>query len=148
MVEADAVRELRAEVRKLRRSAWAWRAAGLLALAWAVARPVGAVGPQAGPKRMTVEVLTIVDEKGRERIVMAADDDGPEMMMFDAKGAGRIAMGVSQAVGPGLSIMGPKSDGRIQMGVHSDAPHAAHIDTFDPSDRMHPLLDKAGKPIR
>lgn len=74
--DADAVRELRSEVRRLRRSAWAWRAAGLLALAWAVARPVGAVGPQArGGKAVEAERFVVRDSAGKVRAVLGVWDE-------------------------------------------------------------------------
>jgi len=148
MVEADAVEVLRAEVRRLRRSAWAWRAAGLLALAWAVARPVGAVGPQAGPKRIAAELLTIVDDRGRERIVMTATEDGPGLWMFDAKGTARVQLGLGEDGHPNLNLSDSKLNGRFQLGVSPHADEPPYMDAFDRKGTAFPLLDKAGKPIR
>lgn len=74
--DAVAVETLAAEVRRLRRSAWAWRAAGLLALAWAVARPVGAVGPQGrAGKAVEAERFVVRDRAGKVRAVLGAWDE-------------------------------------------------------------------------
>lgn len=74
--DAVAVEALAAEVRRLRRSAWAWRAAGLLALAWAAARPVGAVGPQGrAGKAVEAERFVVRDRSGKVRAVLGAWDE-------------------------------------------------------------------------
>lgn len=64
------------EIRRLRRSAWLWRGAGLLAVAWAMFRPVGAIEPQRGERRVAdVERVVIRDGQGRVRAVLGCWSD-------------------------------------------------------------------------
>ena len=141
----DAMRE----IRRLRRSAWLWRGAGLLALAWTAFRPVGAVEPQDRPmKAIRAEALIVVDEKGRDRLVLSCEDNGPSIDMFDAKGDGRIQMTVSESSGPFVAVMGSKSKGRLQLGVSPHGAEPTHIDTLDDKGNAYPLLGKDGRPIR
>lgn len=137
------------EIRQLKRSAWLWRGAGLIAIAWGFFRPVGAVEPQGRPlKSVRAEALIVVDDKGRDRIVLGCEDDGPDITLFDGKGHGRIQATVSDGTGPFVALMGSKSKGRLQLGVSPGGAEAAHIDTLDDKGNAYPLIGKDGRPVR
>ena len=134
----DAMRE----VRRLRRSAWIWRGAGVLAVAWAMFRPVGAVEPQRGERRTAdVERLVIRDGQGRIRAVLGCWSDS---IILD----GKIQPVADSTVG--LKLFGKKDpeDPQASFTARQDGGNTIRIPIKDKTQINLFFLHLGAKPLQ
>ncbi len=117
---ATRVEALERENRRLKRVALLV-AAALTALA--------AIGMSAPPtKTLDLEILRIVDAKGKARAVLGMGDDGPALAMLDEKGRLRANLGVAKE-GTSLDLLDASETPRAQLVV--DAKQEPHLDFTD-----------------
>jgi hypothetical protein len=83
---------------------------------------------------------------GTDALSIAGGGDGsPSVDVFDRKGDARVQLSLSDA-GPNLSLHHTKIRTRFQLGILSSG--VPYMDFFDQKDRVLPMLDKAGIPLR
>jgi hypothetical protein len=104
--------------RELRR----WRVAGIATLA--LGTIVAAVAMAEPPAReLRVETLRIVDQSGRERIVLTAVPGVPDMTFLDANGQTRLTLDIADDSKPVLVISeSGQAKGRLTLGIENGSP--------------------------
>jgi hypothetical protein len=104
--------------RELRR----WRLGGIITLA--LATLVAAVAMADPPaKELRVETMRIVDQSGRERIVLTAVPGVPDMTFLDANGQTRLTLDIADDSKPVLVISeSGQAKGRLTLGIENGSP--------------------------
>jgi hypothetical protein len=123
--EQEILRRLDRMERALRR----WRLGALAALSLAV---VGvAAGALAEPaKELDVRTLRLVDRRGKERIVLTAEDGIPDMTFLDPAGKGRLTLDITEDRVPVLlfSESGEEKNGLTLGFGEEDGPMLQFLD--------------------
>ncbi|HET9951675.1 MAG TPA: hypothetical protein VFS09_07775 [Candidatus Eisenbacteria bacterium] len=104
-----------------------WKRGVLLAAtAFAAAAILGMAPPPT--RTLDLEVLRIVDARGKARAVLAMGDEGPALSFFDEKGRLRANLGVAKE-GPSLDLLDTAESPRAQLTV--DGKQDPHLDFID-----------------
>jgi hypothetical protein len=133
----------------LERSCLRWRAFGAcLAVVLAILGIAGAVAPP--PKLLTLQTLRIVDEKGKERIVLDATGGDATLSVCDAGQAPRILLGVAPDKASFLMFgEGASETNRIMFGMgNTGAPLLLMKDTEGKIRLDAGVYPKAGAMLR
>jgi hypothetical protein len=118
----DFEQEMRARLAQLERQLRHWRHGAFAALGLASLVVAGAM---AGPpvKEMSVKTLRVVDDAGKDRIVLTADPDKPDMTFFDPSGKSRLTLDIAKDRRPVLVFAHDSSDtagDRLTLGLEEE----------------------------
>jgi hypothetical protein len=115
-------KETRDRLDRLERGLRRWRSVGIVALALAII--VAAVAMADPPaKELRVETLRIVEQNGRERIVLTAVPGVPDMTFFDPSGHARLTLDIADDNKPVLVISeSSQAKGRLTLGIDNGTP--------------------------
>jgi hypothetical protein len=114
-------------VEALERENRRWRRAALVAIsAFAAAAALGLSAPPA--KTLDLQLLRIVDARGKTRAVLGMGDEGPALALLDEKGRLRANFGVEKD-GPSLDLLDASETPRAQLTV--DGKQEPHLDFTD-----------------
>jgi hypothetical protein len=110
-------REMKTRLDRLERQLRRWRL-GAAALAAVVA--VGATAPAV--KDLSVKTLRIIDDAGRERIVLTAEPSKPDMTFFDPSGKSRLTLDIAKDRRPMLLFADEsgKESNRLTLGLEDE----------------------------
>lgn len=162
------LRELRADLRALRRANERWRRLSMLAfLALAVVLLTAAVMPRpavleaeqllirdaSGRVRVAVKpldgatILTFRDHLERDRLALGVLDDGtPVLSVYDGERRRRLALGVLAADSPGLRLYGKDGVPRLTLVIARDDRPALQLTASDGSTRARLALEENDVP--
>jgi hypothetical protein len=114
-------REMRARVELVERQLRRWRRGAAVAIGLVV---VVVAGAMAAPplKDFSVRTLRIVDDAGRDRIVLTADPQQADLTFFDPSGKSRLTLDVAKDRRPLLifSDESGKVSNRMTLGVEDE----------------------------
>jgi hypothetical protein len=104
----------------LERSCTRWRAFGAcLAVVLVLLGTAGAMAP--AEKVLTVQTLRVVDEKGKERVVLEGTGGAPGLAVYDAEETSRVILGVARDGAAFLMFAeGETETNRIMLGLNAD----------------------------
>jgi hypothetical protein len=101
----------------------------VLLLAAAAVAAAALLGMSAPPtKTLDLEVLRILDGRGKVRALLASGDEGPMLSLFDDAGRLRANLGVAKE-GPSLDLLDTAETPRAQLTV--DGKQNPHLDFTD-----------------
>ncbi|HEU4726082.1 MAG TPA: hypothetical protein VFU59_12420 [Candidatus Eisenbacteria bacterium] len=104
-----------------------WKRTALVAAAILAAAAV--VGMSAPPsKTLDLELLRIVDARGKARAILGMGEEGPALSLIDEKGRLRANLGLEQA-GPSLDLLDTAEAPRAQLAV--DGKQGPRLDFTD-----------------
>jgi hypothetical protein len=130
--QAEFEDETRARLDRMERELRHWRLGGVLALSLAVVAVACAMA-QAPAKELSVETLRIVEQGGKDRLVLTAAPGIPDMTFLDPMGHSRLTLDIAGDEKPVLAISESGHErGRLTIGIENGSP-------------MLRLYDKAGK---
>jgi hypothetical protein len=114
--------ETRDRLSRMERELRRWRLGGIAALALAtVVVAVAMADPPA--KELRVETLRIVEQSGKERIVLTAVPGVPDMTFLDASGRTRLTLDIADDSKPVLVISESGHEkGRLTLGIENGSP--------------------------
>jgi hypothetical protein len=99
-----------------------WRIGGLLTLAAAIVAGLTAMADPPA-KELRVETLRIVQRDGKDRIVLTAIPEIPDMTFFDPMGKARLTLDIANDKQPELAIAeSGKDKGRLAIGIDNGTP--------------------------
>ncbi len=99
-----------------------WRIGSMLALAAVVVAGLTAMADPPA-KELRVETLRIVQSDGKDRIVLTAIPEIPDMTFYDPSGRGRLTLDIANDKEPELAIAGAgKAKGRLAIGIDNGTP--------------------------
>lgn len=125
--DAAPLATLQRRVDALERENRRWKRVALFVAA--VLGAAAVVGMSAPPtKTLDLEILRIVDGKGKARAVLGVGDEGPSLALFDEKGRLRANLGVAKE-GPSLDLLDTAESPRAQLMV--DEKQDPHLDFTD-----------------
>ena len=112
---AHTAKSLIERVEALERENRKWKRTALVAAAALAAAAV--VGMSSPPqKTLDLELLRIVDARGKARVILGMGEQGPALSLLDEKGRLRANLGLEQA-GPSLDLLDAKETPRAQLAV-------------------------------
>lgn len=115
---ASTAKSLIERVEALERENRKWKRTALVAAALLAAAAV--VGMSSPPqKTLDLELLRIVDAKGKARVILGMGEQGPALSLLDDKGRLRANLGLEQA-GPSLDLLDAKETPRAQLAVDGE----------------------------
>jgi hypothetical protein len=114
--------EMRDRLDRMERALRRWRLGGIVTLA---AATVAFAGAMADPpaKELRVETLRIVEQGGRERIILTAVPGVPDMTFLDPSGHSRLTLDIADDNKPVLTISeSGHAKGRLTLGIENGSP--------------------------
>jgi hypothetical protein len=114
--------ETRDRLDRMERELRRWRLGGIASLALAtVVVAVAMADPPA--KEIRVETLHIVEQSGRERIILTAKPGVPDMTFLDPAGHTRLTLDIADDTKPVLAISeSGQAKGRLTLGIENGSP--------------------------
>jgi len=133
----DDIAALADRLRAVERSQGRWRRATIaLAVTALGAVLVGMSAPPA--KRVDAEVIRVLDSRGKTRMILTADENGPAVALLDEHGRLRANLGVARE-GPSLDLLDEKETPRAQLTVDQNSePHLGFTDAKGGLVTLHP----------
>jgi hypothetical protein len=122
-----------------------WRIGGVFFLSLAIL--VAAVAMSDPPaKELSVQSLRVVDQEGKERIVLTADPKVPDMIFYDPAGKSRLMLDIADDHKPVLSFAEAGSESRLTLGLEDGTPM---LNLFDQAGKKRVAfgIPKAGGPV-
>ena len=118
-IREDEIRDrLERMERELRR--WRW-GAGIVLMLGVVATAAAMADP--ATKELRVQTLRIVDREGKDRIVLTAEQNIPDMTFLDPKGKSRLTLDIAADHKPVLQFAeAGEEKGRLTMGMEEAGP--------------------------
>jgi hypothetical protein len=114
--------EMRDRLNRLERELRSWRLGGMLALSLAIVI-VAAAMAQPPAKELRVETLKIVQNDGKERIVLTAVPGVPDMTFLDPAGESRLTLDIANDHKPVLMVADTaKGKGNLVLGIEDGSP--------------------------
>jgi len=115
-------KETRDRLQRLERGLRLWRSVGILALSLAtVVAAVAMADPPA--KELRVETVRIVEQNGRERIILTAVPGVPDMTFLDPSGHTRLTLDIADDNKPMLVVSeSGQAKGRLTLGIENGSP--------------------------
>jgi hypothetical protein len=114
--------EMHARLERLERELRRWRLGGLMLVALAIVAVAGAMA-QPPARETRVETLRIVQQDGRERIVLTAVPGVPDMTFLDPAGNTRLTLDIADDSKPVLAISeSGAARGRLTLGIENGSP--------------------------
>lgn len=93
--------------------------------------------------------LQLLDDKGRARILLAVDGDGPAVQVCDESGKLQLSLGSSAADGSyGLSMIDEQGKVRARAVMRKELQGIASFCLYDPSGQVRANLSIAGGPAQ
>ncbi len=123
--------EMRGRLSRMERELRRWRLGGTLLLTLTAVVVAGAMAAPA-VQEMRVTTLRIVDQQGKDRIVLTAEPKIPDMIFFDPAGKSRLTLDIAEDHKPVLSFSESGKESRLTIGLEEGTP-------------MLNLYDQAGK---
>ncbi|MEK7348448.1 MAG: hypothetical protein AABZ94_06220 [Candidatus Eisenbacteria bacterium] len=124
---SSAPRNLLERVEALERENRRWKRTALAVVA--VLAAVAVVGMSSPPtKTLDLELLRIVDSRGKARAILGMGDEGPAISLLDEKGRLRANLGIEKE-GPSLDLLDTAETPRAQLAV--DGKQGPHLDFTD-----------------
>jgi hypothetical protein len=115
--------QMRDRMGRIERELRLWRLGGLLTLMLAAVVIAGAMADPAAPaKELRVQTLRIVDQQGKDRIVLTAEPKVPDMVFFDPSGKSRLTLDIADDHKPVLSFFEAGKESRLTIGLEEGAP--------------------------
>lgn len=140
--------EMRDRLDRLERQLRRWRR-GALALAGVTALAVAGAMAQPPAKELTVKKLRVVDDAGKDRIVLSADPVEADLTFFDPSGKSRLTIDVAKDRRPVLQFSDDanKESSRMTLGLEDEG-HPA-LTLYDGSGRRRVTfgIGKQGGPV-
>ena len=114
--------ETRDRLERLERGLRRWRSVSMVALSLAtVVAAVAMADPPA--KELRVETLRIVEQNGRERIILTAVPGIPDMTFLDPSGHTRLTLDIADDNKPVLVVSeSGQAKGRLTLGIENGTP--------------------------
>jgi len=124
-------------LRAVERSQRGWRLATIALAVMALGAVL--VGMSAPPtRRVDAEVIRVLDARGRTRMILTADENGPALAILDEKGRLRANLGVLRE-GPSLDLLDESETPRAQLTVDQNQnPHLDFTDANGAQVTLHP----------
>jgi hypothetical protein len=124
-------------VEALERENRRWKRAALVAVA--VLALGAALGMSSPPtKTLDLELLRIVDARGKARAILGMGDEGPALSLLDDKGRLRANFGIEKD-GPSLDLLDTSETPRAQLSVNGKQdPHLDFTDARGAHVSLHP----------
>jgi hypothetical protein len=115
-------KETRDRLERLERGLRRWRSVGIVALSLAtVVAAVAMADPPA--KELRVETLRIVEQNGRDRIILTAVPGVPDMTFLDPSGQTRLTLDIADDNKPVLVVSeSGQAKGRLTLGIENGTP--------------------------
>jgi hypothetical protein len=119
--EAALEGELRARLDRVERQLRRWQRGALAALGVAAAAVAGAMS-QAPARELAVKTLRIVDDAGKDRVVLTAEPNVPDMTFYDPSGKSRLTLDVANDRRPVLLFADEtgKESNRLTVGLEDE----------------------------
>jgi hypothetical protein len=109
-------------LKRIERELRYWRVGGILTLAAVVVAGLTAMADPPA-KELRVETLRIVQRDGKDRIVLTAIPEIPDMTFYDPTGHARLTLDVANDKQPELAIAeSGKEKGRLAIGIENGTP--------------------------
>jgi hypothetical protein len=123
-------RETRERLERLERQLRLWRR-GALAAAGVAALTVAGAMAEPPARELAVHTLRVVDNEGRNRLVLTADPAQPDMTFFDPSGKSRLTLDIAKDRKPVLMFADEAGDatGRLVLGLEDGLPGLSLYDT-------------------
>jgi hypothetical protein len=115
--------ETRARLDRMERQLRLWRRGATAAIGLAVVAVAGAMAQAPAPvKELSVRTLRIVDDAGKDRIVLTAEPSVPDMTFFDPSGKSRLTLDVAKDRRPVLLFADEtgKESNRLTLGLEDE----------------------------
>src|SRR5262245_36580745 len=114
--------EIRRRLDRMERELVRWRRGATAALALAAVAIVGAMA-EPPAKELLVRTLRVVDEGGKDRIILTAERGIPDMTFLDPAGHARLTLDIAEDQKPVLMVSdkGLKSN-RVTLGMEGKSP--------------------------
>jgi hypothetical protein len=111
----ERLRQVEGELRRWRRGAVVFATLALLSIAGAMAAPQS--------KELRVQTLRIVDDAGKDRIILTAEPKIPDMTFLDPSGQGRLTLDIAEDHKPVLVVSDSgKESTRLTLGIEGGSP--------------------------
>lgn len=135
--DAPTAPNLIARVEALERENRRWKRAALVAAAILAAG--AAVGMSSPPtKTLDLELLRIVDARGKARVILGMGEEGPALSLLDEKERLRANLGIEKE-GPSLDLLDTSETPRAQLTVDGEQnPHLDFTDAKGAHVSLHP----------
>jgi hypothetical protein len=141
-------REMRERLGRMERQLRLWRRGTLAALGVAV---VVIAGAMAGPpvKELSVRTLRVVDDTGKDRIVLTADPNQADMIFFDPSGKSRLTLDVARDRRPVLIFANEsgKESNRLVLGLEDEGHPSLMLYDKNGRKRVTFGIPKEGGPV-
>lgn len=140
--------ELRARLERLEAELRRWRRGGLALAGLGVLTLVGAMA--APPvQELKAKVLRIVDDSGKDRIVLSSNPDEADITLLDPAGKGRLTLDIAKDRRPTLQFSDESHEetNRIVLGLEDSGHPALLLYDGDGRKRLTIGLPKDGGPV-
>ncbi len=141
-------REMRERLDRLERQVSRWRR-GALAMVGVAALAVAGAMAEPPAKELTVKKLRVVDDTGRDRIVLSADPVEADLTFYDPSGKSRLTIDVAKDRRPVLQFSDDanKESSRMTLGLEDEG-HPA-LTLYDGAGRRRVTfgIGKLGGPV-
>jgi hypothetical protein len=119
--------QMRDRMSRIERQLRFWRLGGFLTLI--LAAVVVASAMSAPPaKELRVQTLRIVDQEGKDRIIMTAEPKVPDMVFFDPSGKSRLTLDIADDHKPVVSFIESGKESRFTIGFEEGIPVLNYFD--------------------
>jgi hypothetical protein len=114
--------ELRGRLDRMERQLRRWRLGGVVGLCLAVVTVACAMA-EAPTRELSVETLKIVQQDGKERLILTAKPGIPDMSFLDPAGRSRLTLDIAGDAQPVLAIAESGHEkGRLTIGIENGSP--------------------------
>lgn len=140
--------EMRARIDRMERQLKRWRRGALAALGLAL---VVIAGAMAAPpvKELSVRTLRVVDDTGKDRIVLTANPEEADLTFFDPSGKSRLTLDVAKDRRPVLYFSDEtnKESNRLTLGLEDEGHPALMLYDGNGKKRVSFGIPKEGGPV-
>jgi hypothetical protein len=138
--------EIRERLDRMERALRRWRwGAGIVLTLGTVAVAAAMADPAA--RELRVQTLRIVDQEGKDRIVLSADKKSADLTLLDPDGKGRLTLDIASDHKPMLQFSeAGEEKGNLTIGIEEGGPMLQIFDR-DGKKRLVLGVPKAGGPV-
>ena len=100
-------------------------------------------GWQSRTNELTLQRLSIVDSKGRERVILRGGDDGTGLVLQDSEGRTRCGL-TTDSDRPGLRLYDERNQARAGLVINPDGPNLDFLAADGSYIERHPKAARKG----
>jgi hypothetical protein len=115
--------ELRVRLERMECALLRWKHATALVLGVAICAVLAGAAAEGPAKELQVQTLRVVDRDGKDRIILTAEPDKPNLMFVDRAGESRLTLDLAGSRQPVLQFSeGGEEKGRLTLGMEEGVP--------------------------